>query len=95
MAKSKRFIVGDRVRLTGAFLRSTGQIAGGEGQSTWTVQPCPCRLCADGRFVLTNQPRENDGMFTEAEIAAEPHLLYRHINAGNLVKVGAIDRSVD
>lgn len=86
MAKGKRFDIGQRVRLTGAFLRSTGQIAGGEGQSVWTVQACKCGLCADGRFVLTDAVRENDGMFTAEEIAAEPHLKYRHINAGNLEK---------
>jgi len=83
MAKRK-FTPGDRVRLTGTFLRSTGQMAGGEGQSKWIVQPCPCRGCSDGRLILTDQPRENDGMFTPAEIAAEPHLQWRHIAAANL-----------
>jgi hypothetical protein len=95
MAKGKRFAVGDEVRLTGAFLKSTGQQTGVEGRLTWIVQACPCRLCADGRFVLTDQPREDDGMFTAEEIAREPHLQYRHINAGNLVRVGVPDGSVD
>lgn len=88
MAKGKRFEVGDRVRLTGAFLRSTGQIAGGEGQSRWVVQAHPgCRLCADGRFVLTDEVRQEDGMFTAEELMADPLLAYRHINAGNLERV--------
>ncbi len=94
MARGKRFEVGNKVRLTGAFLRSTGQIAGGEGRSVWTVQACKCRLCADGRFVLTDQ-RSMEGMFTEEEIAREPHLAYRHINAANLVRIGVPDGSVD
>lgn len=83
MAKTKRFQVGDRVRLTGAFLRNTGQTAGGEGQARWTVQACKCSLCADGRFILTDQPRQDDGMFTAEEIAREPHLQFRHVNASN------------
>jgi hypothetical protein len=93
--KSKRFAIGDVVRLTGAFLKSTGQIAGGEGQRKWTVQACPCRSCASGTVVLTDQPRQDDGMFTAEEIAREPHLKYRHIATGNLVKVGVPDGSVD
>lgn len=93
--KVKRFQIGDRVRLTGAFLRSTGQIAGGEGLSKWTVQACPCRSCAGGRLVLTDQPREDDGMFTPEEVEREPHLKYRHINTANLVRVGVPDGSVD
>lgn len=93
--KSKRFTIGDTVRLTGAFLKSTGQQAGGEGQSKWIVQACPCRSCATGTVVLTNEPRQDDGMFTAEEIAREPHLKYRHIAVGNLVRVGVPDGSVD
>lgn len=86
MAKNKIFNAGDRVRLTGAFLRSTGQIRGGEGHSRWIVQAHPgCRLCADG-FVLTDQPRSTPEDFTEAEYAADPLLKFRHINASNLEK---------
>ena len=93
--RAHRFNVGDTVRLTGAFLKSTGQIAGDEGHAKWTVQACPCRSCASGTVILTNQPREDDGMFTAEEIAREPHLKYRHIAAGNLVLVGVPDGSVD
>lgn len=84
--KTKRFAIGDRVRLTGAFLRNTGQIAGGEGQSRWTVTACLCSLCKDGRFVKTDELRQNGGLdtFTPDELANEPHLAYRHINAHNL-----------
>jgi hypothetical protein len=51
---------GDRVQLTGRFLQSTGQVAGGEGQSVWTVVACPRSMCASGRFVAVNEPSEND-----------------------------------
>jgi hypothetical protein len=85
--KAKVFAIGDRVRLTGAFLRNTGQQVGGEGRNVWTVIKHPgCNLCADHRFVLTNEPRQDDGMFTAEELAADPFLKYRHINAANLEK---------
>jgi len=63
---------GERVRLTGDFLRNTGQQAGGEGFSVWTVRPCPCPLCKTGRFVATNERSYDD--------PDHP----RHIAAGNL-----------
>jgi hypothetical protein len=92
--KGKRYEPGARVRLTGAFLRSTGQIAGGEGQKVWTVRECGCRLCANGRFVLTDEISGSYD-YTPEEIAADPHLRYRHINAANVVRVGVPDGSVD
>jgi hypothetical protein len=71
--KARRFAPGDRVRLTGEFLRNTGQIAGGEGQSRWTVLAHDgCRLCSDGQFVQVDQRSEDD-----------PER-WRHIHAGNL-----------
>ena len=77
---SKVFSVGDTVRLTGAFLRSTGQYAGSEGLARWTVQA----VSKDGRIVTTNEPRADDGTFTREEIAADPELGFRHVHAGNL-----------
>lgn len=47
--------IGARIRLTGAFLSSTGQTVGGEGQKTWRVRSCACELCASGRFVAVNE----------------------------------------
>lgn len=64
--------VGTRVRLTGEFLRNTGQIAGGEGQSKWTTVACSCGLCQGGRFVAVDQPSTDDPTRS------------RHIHAGNL-----------
>lgn len=51
---------GHRVRLTGAFLRNTGQTVGGEGLSRWTVVSCPCSLCKSGRFVAVDEPMQGD-----------------------------------
>ena len=84
-----RFAPGDLVRLTGAFLRNTGQIAGDEGHKRWTIQAHPgCRLCADG-FVLTDELRGSLEDFTAEEYAADPLLRYRHVNAANLERVKA------
>lgn len=70
----RTFNPGDTVRMTGEFLRNTGQVAGGEGQSRWTVVPCDCGLCKTGRFIATNEPS-----FDQPD---RP----RHINTGNLEK---------
>jgi hypothetical protein len=86
MKTTKRFAVGDKVRLTGDFLRSTGQFAGGDGMAVWTVQACPCSLCREGRFILTDELRQDDGVFTSADIRREPHLQFRHVNAANVQK---------
>lgn len=79
-----RFTPGDRVRLTGEFLRNTGQLVGGEGHSRWIVLACDCGLCKTGDFVCTNQRRSSADMFTAEEIAGDPSLGWRHINVGNL-----------
>ena len=71
----RRLVTGDRVRLTGAFLRNTGQLAGGEGSSRWTVTACGCGLCRDGRFVTVDQASHDD--------PSQP----RHILAANLERV--------
>ena len=75
MKRKKTFKVGDRVRLRGTFLRSTGQHTGQETRKMWTVQDCSCGLCRVGRFVCTDEP-SYDG--------ESP----RHIAAANLQKVG-------
>jgi len=80
----KVFNVGDKVRLTGQFLRDTGQIAGEDGQSVWTVQAYIVGKGDRYAFVLTNEFRPDDGMYTAEEIAADPTLRYRRINAANL-----------
>lgn len=56
MKAAKRSVpVGARIRLTGQFLRDTGQIVGGEGHRRWTVVECACKLCAGSRFVAVDE----------------------------------------
>jgi ABC-type cobalamin transport system ATPase subunit len=83
----KSFHAGDVVRLTGDFLRSTGQIAGGEGQRRWIVVTCPhvppCH--ANAMLTMVNEPKYNPlDSWTAGEIKAEPCLLNRKINTNNL-----------
>ena len=66
-----------RVRLTGEFLRNTGQIAGGDGQSRWNVRPCACGLCAGGDFVAVDE----HSLFWDP---AEPETTWRHFRRENL-----------
>lgn len=75
--------VGDRVKLTGKFLRSTGQALGAEGASVWTVK------AIRGEFVVTDQPIAFD-CWTPEEHAADPLLKFRRINAANVFKVGTV-----
>lgn len=76
--------VGDKVRLTGRFLRSTGQYTGEDAHRVWSV------LSVDARhgscFVVVDQEREPDQLkaWTPEELAAEPMLKWRRINAANL-----------
>ena len=68
---AKRFNAGDRVRLTGKFLRSIG---GSDAYQTWEVMPCACRFCAQHYLVLTD------------ELSGEDPNRLRHILAVNLEK---------
>lgn len=75
------FKVGDKVKLTSKFLRSTGQYVGGEGSKRWTV----LRI---GHFVIVDEeisPAMLQTMFSTDELAADPSLKYRRIAAGNLM----------
>lgn len=87
---------GTRVRLTGAFLRSTGQIAGGEGGKRWTVVECSCKLCQGNPgpkcqdkgawcFVAVDEPHAcqiDPTGYEDVPEAERPK--FRHINANNL-----------
>ena len=80
---------GARVRLTGIYLKNTGQQRGGEGASVWTV------LGSSGRdFVVVNEPADTS-YFTPAEMAADPSLRWRRINKANLQIVGAKPKAGD
>ena len=46
---------GTLVKLTGDFLRNTGQQASSEGKRRWTVLECTCGLCRSGRHVAVDQ----------------------------------------
>jgi hypothetical protein len=65
--------VGDRVKLTGNFLRDTGQQVGGEGQSTWTVLKLE-RWGSGSIFAVVD------------ERSYSPTEDYRRINAANLCR---------
>jgi hypothetical protein len=83
-AKKAKMLPGAKVRLTGAFLRSTGQIAGGEGHMSWLVQECNCPMC-QGEYVATNEPhycQENPEGFED--IAPEERPKWRHFHITNV-----------
>lgn len=48
--------VGARVKLTGVFLKNTGQRTGEEGAKVWTtLEHLSCPLCESGRFVAVDE----------------------------------------
>jgi len=82
--------VGTKVRLTGYFLKSTGQHAGSEGRKTWKV------LGASGDWAIVDEEAYDwQTMFTPAELAADPSLKWRRIAIGNLQIVGAPPKAGD
>lgn len=79
--KQHSFAIGDRIQLTSKFLRNTGQYTGREPASVWTVTGF------SGPWLITDEPRPNDGMFSAEELAADPTLAFRRIAPGNVQKV--------
>lgn len=86
--KFRKFEIGSRVKLTGKFLKSTGQARGSEGLSTWTVTG----FSRD--WAITDEPLSPEyvaSAFTPAELDADPTLRFRRIALANLFIVGQID----
>lgn len=82
MAK-KQFAVGDRIRLTGQFLRNTGQFTGPEGQSRWTVTGI-----SPAGMLVTDEPDDDAAdWYSAEELAEHPYLRYRRIHPSNCEKV--------
>ncbi len=82
--KFRAFEVGSRVKLTGKFLRSTGQGRSSEARSVWTVTGF------SGPWAITNEPTDTR-WFTPEELAADPTLAFRRIALANLCIVGQVD----
>lgn len=91
---------GTRVRLTGRFLRDTGQIAGDEGSRVWTIVACDCAICRrnDDEYavVAVDEPHacQSDPRGYE-DIAVDERPRWRHIHAGNLQVVGGKPKVTD
>jgi len=74
------FKSGDKVQMTGKFLRSTGQYTGKDAHGKWLV------VAVQGSMVLVNESAVTD-YYTADEMKADPSLQYRRINASNLERV--------
>ena len=88
MQKSK-LKVGDRVKLTGKFLKNTGQRTGSAGLDTWTIVGF---WGENDEMALVNEPHlcQSDPTGYE-DIPPEERPKWRTINVGNLYKVGTLD----
>src|SRR6185369_4562432 len=78
-------VPGTRVRLSGTFLKNTGQRVGGEGQKTWTVlEGTP----GSPDWVIVDELADTT-WYAAAELEADTSLKWRRIARANLVPVGA------
>ena len=94
MAKFRDMSPGTKVRASGKFLRSTGQLTGSAGRKVYLVEACECSLCASGTHVRVNERRPAAlvaQMWTPEEIAADPGVEWHHFHKENLVVVGQLD----
>lgn len=87
MTTKSKIQVGDKVKLTGKFLKSTGQFKGPAGLSTWVVTA----ITPNG-WAVTNQAVSNATLesFAADELAADPSLKFRRIALANLYVVGTL-----
>jgi hypothetical protein len=83
--KFRKFEVGQKVKLTGKFLKSTGQGRGSAGLDTWTITG----ITSNG-WAITDEPTDTS-YYTAAELAEDPTLKFRRIALANLYIVGQID----
>ena len=92
--------VGTKVRLTGKYLQSTGQQAGGEGTSVWLTVDCGkdsgCN-CDPWFSVAVNEPhtcRTDPTGYEDIppEVRAK---MWRHLALGNLEIIGAKPKAED
>lgn len=85
MSRKQEIKVGDKVALTGKFLKSTGQHKGFEANKEWLV----VGFWGEGRFAFVDEPPAFPEMF--ADLAEDdPARNYRSIAVGNLYKVGTL-----
>lgn len=94
MAKFRDMSPGTKVRASGKFLRSTGQLTGSAGSKVYLVRACECELCLMGKYVSVNERRPADyvaQLWTPEEVAAHPGVVWHHFHKENLVVVGQLD----
>lgn len=84
---------GTQIRLTSAFLRSTGQSRkDDEGKRQWIVLACSCGLCADGRFACTDEEHPAQYRIDMwGDLPEEKRPKYRHLAVANVEVVGQME----
>jgi hypothetical protein len=90
--KKHTFQVGDVVKLTSKFLKSTGQYVGGEGHKKWSVLHVDDNKYGS-TFITVDERHHDTSYWTADELAADPMLKYRRINAANLMLANKPDYS--
>jgi hypothetical protein len=88
MAKPGQLKIGDRVKLTGKFLKNTGQRTGSSGLSEWIIVGFWPGM---DHFALVNEPHTCQSDPTGYEdLAPEDRPKWRSIAVANLYRVGTL-----
>lgn len=87
---------GDRVRLTGYYLRATGQMKSDDGRKRWTVLECSCGLCKGGEHVAVDEPHDDEYrrlIWGDLPEAQRPK--WRHVSLASLERIGYAPKAED
>lgn len=79
----KAFVPGNKVRFTKNFLKSVGLLGCLAAKQRWTVVPCQCDLCLNGRLVAVDEPLDTSSGY-EDQTQEWRDNAKRHIAASNL-----------
>lgn len=93
----KRPAPGTKVRLTGYFLKCTGQMTGSAGQDRWLIVACDCGCethKGDFQIVAVNEKLDTSVGYEDQTPEWRAKAM-RHINMANLEIVGAPPRAAD
>lgn len=92
--KTSNIQPGTKIRMSAKFLRSTGQLAGGEGRKTWTVLHVYRARGEAYPMLLVDEPSADPFRdYSDAERMNDPRLLWRRISSFNVSVVGKPDLS--
>ncbi len=87
MSRFRAFAPGVKVRFSGKFLRSTGQLTGAEGRKSFIV----LAVYPNGWLLVDEPAADPFHWYSDEERMADPRLLWRRVASENVTIVGQLD----